>query len=152
MEQPIGELEVVRDDDERAERDERDEPPGDLDRSDDADGDGAREPDPGDHLQHCPGDGRLQGPAPELVEGVGRQAHAQEEGERGGAEAAPVEDGGRRRPDRHVRQVPRRVRRMQQRPVVAPSAGGQRVERRPRLAHEAFTPHKTIPPPRLITR
>ena len=38
--------------------------------------------------------------------------------------------------DRDVREMPQRVRRMEERQVVPPAARLQRVERRPALAHE----------------
>ena len=51
--------------------------------------------------------------------------------------------------DHDVRQMPRGVRRMQQRHVVAPAAGCERVERRPRDVVHARRPQTTMPPPRL---
>ena len=56
----------------------------------------------------------------------------------------------------HVREVPERVRRMQQRPVVAPTAGRERVERRA-LARQttrgpSFTAQMTMPAPSDMAR
>jgi len=64
---------------------------------------------------------------------------------RRGEQPIEVEVRGERRADRDVREVPQRVRRVQQRHVVAPAAALERVERGPYLLH----PHVTMPPPRL---
>ena len=80
--------------------------------------------------QHAVADARPERPAPQLVQRVRGDAHAQEEpGERQDQVVAGEDDRGHGA-ERHVRQVPRRVRRVQQRPPVAPAAGRQRVERR----------------------
>ena len=76
------------------------------------------------------------GMALQLVERV--RSDADREEERGERDQEPVDLEVRREggSDRDVREMPQRVRRMQQRQVVAPAARLQRIERRPALAHE----------------
>ena len=72
----------------------------------------------------------------QLVERV--RSDSDREEERGERDEQPVdlEVRGERGSDRDVREMPQRVRRMEQRQVVAPAARLQRVERRPARAHE----------------
>ena len=99
---------------------------------------------------------------------MGGEPDAEEEGQQGGAEARPVHPGSGRRAQSHIGEVPQRVGRVQERPVVAPPAGSKGVEGwtsdrfvlsrhrlRPQLspfAPPAFVPQITTPPPRLISR
>ena len=72
----------------------------------------------------------------QLVERV--RSDADREEERGQRDQEPLDLEVRRqgRSDRDVGEMPERVRRMEQRQVVAPAARLQRVERRPARAHE----------------
>ena len=99
------------------------------------------------------GDAGLQRPAAQLVEGVRADPHRERERERRPAQQRPVHARRERGPDRDVREVPERVRRMEERDVVAPAARTERVERgpRPRRGH-ARVPQTTIPPPTLSRR
>ena len=131
MEPAAEELEVVRHGNEAAEGDERQEPEvmgngdGDPDRTCRTER-ARRERD-----QHPGRDPRVQRAAVQLVERMRADPEPEEEGEDGEPEP----------PGRHVRretgadddiaQVPERVRQVQQGHVVAPAAGGERVEGRP---------------------
>src|SRR6476619_5511228 len=75
-------------------------------------------------------------------------AHGEEEGEHREPEPAPRDVGDEAAADDDVREMPGRVRRVQQRHVVTPTASRQRVEGGP----HALTPEITTPPPRLIRR
>src|SRR5438067_9355553 len=70
-------------------------------------------------------------------------AHREEERGERPYEPVGVKAGRERGPDRHVREVPCGVRRVEQRHVVAPAATLERVERGPYF----LRPHVTIPPP-----
>ncbi len=111
---------------------------------------------------------RSESPGPErvaveLVERVRRDPDRQEERTERRPQARRVELGRRRGAERHVAQMPGRVRGMKDRDDVAPSARGQGVERgrargRPlgapsrRPPQPSRTPENTTPPPRLIRR
>ena len=70
----------------------------------------------------------------QLVERVRADADREEERGERGAEPRPGERRRERGADRDIAQVPERVRRVEERDVVAPAARRKRVERRPRLA------------------
>ena len=91
--------------------------------------------------------------AVQLVECMGRDADGEEEREQRRDEAPAVGVRRERRADDDVREVPRRVRRVKQRPPVAPAARARGVERGPCHAQPSgFRAHITSPPPRLIER
>ena len=92
------------------------------------------------------------GAALELVQRVRADAEGEEEGRDREAEDPEVEPRREPRADRDVREVPQRVRRVEQRHVVAPAARGERVERGPRAVRHVFRPQTTMPPPRLRRR
>ena len=152
VEEASAELEVVRGDDERTEGDEGEQPQVVADCAQDADPDrsGDRHRRQGD--QRAARDSRLQRPPHQFVEGVRADPDSEEEGAEQQPELRPVEPGGDRGSDRDIAQVPDRVRRVEERDVVAPSAGAQGVEGRPRLGGHALRPQITMPPPRLSRR
>ena len=153
MHPPAEQLEVVAEDEERADRDE-DEQPG-PDGGDPDDAESAREDEtPGSGADEPGGRNRgAQRAAVELVEGMGGDADGEEEREHRRDEASGVGVWRERRADDDVRQVPRRVRRVQQGPPVAPAAGARGVERGPCHGQPSgLRAHITSPPPRLIER
>src|ERR1035437_701725 len=98
----------------------------------------------------------------ELVERVRGDSDREEEGQQGGDELDAVDRWGEAGADQNVGKVPGRVRRMEDRPNVAPPPTGPscviggserlRAQVRPRTAHLDFRPHMTRPPPTLIAR
>ena len=145
METPAEELEVVRDDEEAAHRDERQQPEIAPNGNEDAERGGAADRTDGEGDEHPRRDPRPQRTPGQLVQRVRADAHREEERDEGQTHDAGVEMRGDRGADRDVREMPQRVRRVQQRDVVAPAAALQRVERRPYL----LRPHVTSPPPTL---
>ena len=139
MQRAAEQLEVVRDDEEAAGGDEREQP----ERPGDRDARRRSRPRPRSRRRRAPtsvraGDPRLQRPA-----AAARRARARRRPSRARTASVVQPSSGQshvrreRRADRDVREVPERVRRMQQRHVVAPAARPQGVERgpRPRVAH-----------------
>ena len=149
-----GELEVVRDDGRRADGDEREQPPVLARCNDDPDRDRTANREGGRGGEHSRGDSRLEWASVQLVQRVRADSHREQECEHGQAEQPPAEVRCERSADRNVRQMPERVRRMQQRHVIAPAAGCERVERGARAGarRHARRPQTTIPPPRLMRR
>src|ERR1700675_1571210 len=80
---------------------------------------------------------------------MGADAHPEEKRKEGEAEHVALEVGSKPCSDRDVREMPERVRRMQQRDVVAPSPWRERVEGGTGGAGHVRRPQVTIPPPRL---
>ena len=97
-------------------------------------------------------DPRPQRPPVELVERVRADPDGEEERGERRQEAVPGERGSERGADRDVAQVPGRVRRVEERDVVAPAAGRERVERGAACLSRHALPHMTMPPPRLSRR
>ena len=143
------ELQVVGHDDERADGDEEREPPRRAGRHGKPDRAGRRDREDRERDENGPGDPGAKRPSVQLVERVRADAHGEQERERRPAEQAPFQLRRERRADRDIGEVPERVRRVEQRHVVAPAAGRERVERGPRAAAHARRPHTTTPPPRL---
>src|SRR5207248_8387554 len=145
------ELEVLSARDEGAEGNERQQP--------EVEGDGDRNPDRGGACERAGGEDdedRRRDPRPErtavqLVESVRADAEAEEEGRHRQREPCSLDVRGEGRADDDVAQVPGRVRQVEQRHVVAPAAGSERVEGGTCLAH-ARLPQITIAPPRLKRR
>ena len=108
---------------------------------------GPDERDGSDRDEHTVRYRRPQRPAPELVERVRRQAHAEEEPEQAQSEPVQVQLRRGRRPERDVGEVPDGVGRVQEGPPVAPTSRCERVERRPVLGHDDFTPQSTTADP-----
>jgi hypothetical protein len=125
------ELEVVRGDESCTERDERHDPEGRLERHSDPDRARDRDGPDGETDEHGGWDPRPEGPAMELVERVRPDAHREREREHGEAEPPPRDARREAAADDDVGEVPRRVREMEERHVVPPAAGSERVERRP---------------------
>ena len=98
-------------------------------RAGDAERDRADEPDGGQRPQRAARDGGAQRPAVQLVEAVRGDADREGEGRQRRRPAGRRRGRARRRADRDVGEVPGRVRRVQERHVVAPAAGRERVER-----------------------
>ena len=152
MEQAVEELEVVRSGDKGAERHERQQPEVVRD---------------GDHNSDCGRAGkragcerdedrgrnpRLKRVAIQLVEGVRADSEAEEEGKHGEGKPSGRHVWGETGPDDDVAQVPARVGQVEERHVVAPAAGGERVEGGTGFAAHIRRPQSTIPPPRLRRR
>jgi hypothetical protein len=117
------ELEVVGQEDERPEGHEGEQPPRHHRGPQDSQPDGGRERGDRQRPQEL---ARYQGAeraAVQLVQGMGAHPHPEEERQEGGGQVSPVEDRLRGRSHGHVRQVPRGVGRMKQRPVVTPPPG-----------------------------
>ena len=94
--------------------------------------------------ESCGRDARPQRPAVQFVERVRGDPHREEERRDSPHHAVRVEvrrEGGAHR---DVREVPERVRRVEQRDVVAPAASAERVPGGP---YFFLRPHVTIPPP-----
>ena len=142
------ELEVVGHDEHTADRDEGEQPEVASRRDDDPDRGSGGDGDTRKRREAALGNVCLQRPASELVEGVRSDSHREKEGEQRPPEQARTELRRERGPDHDVGQMPQRVRRMEQRDVVAPTTRPQCVERRARVVH-ARAPHMTKPPPRL---
>ena len=136
VERAAEQLEVVGDDDERADSDERGQPRRVGDRAVDAEHDGTPDRDGAQPDERAVGDPRLQRVPFQLVERV--RSDSDREEKRGERDQQPVDLEVRREggSDHDVREMPQRVRRMQQRQVVAPAARLERIERRPARAHE----------------
>ena len=149
MEETAEQLEVVGDHDERPEGHERNERRRPRDRRVDAECDGSGNRYSRKRDQRSVRDSRLQRPSHPFVERVRADAHREAEGEHRRCGARPREMRRKCSADRDVRQVPCRVRRVEQRDVVAPAARSQRVKRRARLGTHARRPQTTMPPPRL---
>ena len=130
MEATGEQLEVVGQNQEGADQDEGGEGGRDDEQTGDPDPHRSGERESGEQRERAIGEPRLQGVAVELVESVGGDADAEEEGAERRPEAGPVELGRRRGPERDVAQVPGGVRRVQQRDQVAPPAGTERIESR----------------------
>src|SRR5437773_8983181 len=91
VERASEELEIVGDDNERAEDDERREQPRPRDAGVDADGRCRRDRDDGESPERSLGDLRAQRPAAELVQRVRTDAERERKGEKGGTAARPRE-------------------------------------------------------------
>ncbi len=147
------ELEVVGEHEKGADGHEEGDPGLERDRAGDPDGARSGDRDGCEPHEHRARDARAQRPPPKLVQGVGADPDREPESGDRGAKPPPGHDRGEAAADHHVREVPGRVRRMQQRHVVAPAAGLERVpgRSRGRRAH-LRDPHMTTPPPRLRRR
>ena len=134
---PLEQLEVVGEDEEQADRHQRDEPESERERADDADR--ARRSD----RRGCEGhQGRARNrgterSAPQLVECMRADPHGERERGDDGAEPLPGDLVREAAADHDVRQMPGGVGRMQQRDVVAPAAPLQRVPGGPRTRRRA---------------
>ena len=149
MEAAAEELEVVGDGDERSGCDEDEQPEARVDRRADADSRRRGERRGRERHEHIRADPCLQRSPAQLVERVRRDAHPEEERQQRQPEDARPPTRGDRCADGDVREMPCRVRRVQQRDVVTPAAGCKRVERGTRRFVHARRPHVTMPPPRL---
>ena len=129
MEPAAEQLEVVGGHERGADRDEREDPERLRDRDRDPDRRARRDRDDRQRDEHPGRDARPQRPSVELVERVRADAHREREREHGEPERPPGDDGREAAADDDVREVPGRVRRVQQRDVVAPAAAPERVER-----------------------
>ena len=90
--------------------------------------------------------------AVQLVERVRADPDGEKERRERSEQPGGVPLGRKRGADRDVAQVPERVRGVEEGRVVAPAAGGKRVERGPRSGAHDRRPQMTIPPPRLRRR
>src|SRR6476620_10836544 len=153
MERPVEPLEVVRERDERPDDDEPQHPRRDDDRTVDAERDRASQPYECDRDEHDRWDRGPEGSTVQLIEGVRAQTDRPEEGKHRPGEVPEVDVGDRAGTDDDVREVPQRVRRVEQGHVVAPSAGREGIERRsfPLRCHR-FNPQVTIAAPLDIVR
>ena len=146
-------LEVVRDDDEGADGDEDEQPERPRDGDSDADAGRARDRGCRERPEHWWRDARLERSAAQLVQGMRSDAHRKRERERRPAEQRPVHS--RRECGAHcdVREVPQRVRRVEERDVVAPATRAECIERGPGpCRRHVRRPQTTIPPPTLKRR
>ena len=142
MERAAEQLEVVRDDDERPDGDERRQPGRVGDRAVDPERDGASDRDHAQPDQGTVGDPGLQRVAFQLVEGMRSDADGEEEGRERDQKPVGLEMRRQGGANRDVREVPERVRRVEQRQVVPPTARLQCVEGRAALA-QARRPQTT---------
>ena len=78
--------------------------------------------------QYRGGNTGAEGAAVEFVERVGGEPHGEEEGQERGEQPGQLDAWGQRGADHHIRQVPGRVRGVQQGPPVPPSAGTGGIE------------------------
>src|SRR5207245_3146685 len=91
-----------------------------------------------------------QRPAAQLVEDMRADADGEKEGGEGQPQPPRAPLGRERGSDYHIAQVPERVRRVEERDVVAPAAARERVERRPcsrTHVSTCFRPQITMAPP-----
>jgi hypothetical protein len=130
VESPSEKLEVVGDDDESARGDERRQARRDEEDAGDPDRDGTCQSD-GRGPDECPARQlRSERPPVQLVECVRADADAEEEGPERSKETVEVNGRCRGGAERDVAEMPRRVRRVQQRDGVPPPAGAKRIEGR----------------------
>ena len=139
VEPAVEQLEVVGGDEERPDDHEGHEHEAGAGDAHGPDGDGADERGGGGRGEHRGRDRGPQGPAVQLVEGVRGDPHCEEEGEQGGDETLGVEVRCQGGADGHVGEVPRGVRRVQERPPVACPAG-RRVEGGATVSHRRGAP------------
>jgi hypothetical protein len=122
MEAPPGELQVVREHQEQPDGDEEREPGLEGNGAHDADRAGTHERDTGERDENPIGDLRAQRSPVQFVEGVRTDSHCECERDDDGAEPFPGHYGREAATQDDVRQMPRRVRRMEQRHIVPPAA------------------------------
>ncbi len=95
-------------------------------------------------------------PPVQFIQGVGRKADREQERQERGHEPAERDVWCQRGADHDVREMPRRVGRVEKRPPVPPSAVARPRKRpdgaQPSAGPPLRVPHITSPPPRLITR
>ena len=139
VEPAVEQLEVVRGDEERTDDHEGHEHEARAGDTRGPDGDGADERGGGGHGEHRGRDRGPQGSAVQLVEGVRGDPHGEEEGEQGGDETLGVEVWCQGGADGHVGEVPRGVRRVQERPPLACPARGS-VEGGAMVSHRCGAP------------
>jgi hypothetical protein len=147
------ELEVVTQNQERADHDEREESGADDRHADESERGGRQEAAGTERDEPSIWNGGVQRVAVQLIERMGRNTDGKEKGEERRDEMRAVGSWREARADDHVGQVPGRIRGVQQRPPVAPPARPRRVEGRPfHFQRLGFSAHITSPPPRLIER
>jgi len=138
-------LQVVRKDEQDARRHERQQAWADDEHTGDSQTDRAGESEDRRRPKRGRGQLRLQRPSAQLVEGMGGDADRKKESEESGGEPPQIERRGEAGADHNVGEVPRRIRRMQDRPHVAPPTAvprrviGRRQVRR-RIRHGACGP------------
>ena len=136
------ELEVVRRDEERAERDQRHDPERGLGRDGEPDDAGRADGDDGETDERPRRDPGAERSPAKLVERVRADPHREREREHREAQTTPRDADGEATAHDHVGEVPRRVGKVEQRHVVAPTPWLERVEGgsargRPLSAHAA---------------
>ncbi len=153
MHDPTQQFEVVPEHEERAHRDEDQESRAGAAHARNAEYQRAHQGDRGDGDEDAARYACVQWSSVHLVERVRGDPDGEEEPDDGRGEPETVCVRRERGADDDVREVPGRVRRMQDGPPVAPAPGTRRVERRARRSHRSgFRAHMTMPPPRLIAR
>ena len=128
VDEPSEQLQVVREDQERAEHEERDQGPSDPRQSEDPEGNRAGQAHDGDRHQRRGGNTGAEGASVELVERVRGEPHGEQEREQGTHQAGHADHWRQAGADDHIGQVPCRVGGMKESPPVAPSPGSSGVE------------------------
>jgi hypothetical protein len=131
VEPPAHQLQVVGQDQQRPGDDQRREAGGNDEQAGDADRQGAAEPGQRQRPQGAVIQAGAKWMPVQLVQRVGRDPDGQEEGAERRPQAHRMKLGRGRGAQRHVAQVPGRVRRVEERDEVAPSSAAKRVERGP---------------------
>ena len=131
MDPAVEQFEVVSQDEQRTDCDEREQPEADGGHADDAQRAREKQTAGGEPDEPRGRNVGVQRSAVEFVECMGRDADGEEEREQRRKQAPNVDMRRQGRTDDDIRQVPRRVRGMEQRPPIAPAASACGVERGP---------------------